>query len=69
MRQIKGQMTIFDYLEEQKPIPVDIYGLCDDAYCPKCGRGFLDPQENDLPRCPLCGCRVDWTRWHQINDD
>lgn len=66
---MNGQITIWEYMEDLKPIPVDIMGLCDDAYCPKCGRGFLDPQENDLPSCPFCGQRVDWTRWHYLNDN
>jgi len=62
------QITIDEYLQSLKPIPVDIMGLCDDAYCPKCGYGFMDPEENDLPACPVCGCKVDWARWHRIND-
>lgn len=65
---MQGQITIAEYLESIKPIPVDIVGLCDDAACPKCGYEFLDPKENDLPACPHCKTRVDWTRWHMIND-
>ena len=58
------QLTIFDYKRK-----VDIRGLCDDAHCPKCGRGFLYPEETDLGVCPECGCLVDWERWHMVNDE
>lgn len=64
-----GQMDIYDYLKEQNKVyQVDIIGLCDDAVCPKCGYEFLDPKENDLPECPVCKTKVDWTRWHLLND-
>lgn len=52
-----------------KKISVDIQGICDDAVCPTCGRDFLYPQENDLEACPYCKQRVDWKRWHDINDE
>ena len=52
-----------------KRISVDIVGICDDAVCPICGHEFLYPQENDLEICPGCGQRMDWTRWHYINDN
>ena len=66
---MKGQITITEYLAERNtPHPVNIMGLCDDAYCPECGYGFMDPRENDLPECPICKCKVDWTPWHRAND-
>lgn len=52
-----------------KPVSVDIVGICDDAVCPICGHEFLYPQENDLEICPGCGQRMDWSRWHYINDN
>ena len=54
-----GQMNIFDFLPKNEPIfDVDIRGLCDDAYCPKCGYGFKEWQgEVDSERCPECECR------------
>ena len=65
----EGQLSIFDY---QEPIyPLDIKGICDDPYCPKCGRGFWTESkrsEVDCERCPDCGIRLDWTLWHRIND-
>lgn len=64
-----GQIDLFEYLEQLNRIyPVDIRGLCDDAVCPICGYEFMDPKENDLPACPICNCKVDWARWHKIND-
>ena len=51
------------------PISVDIVGICDDAVCPICGHEFLYPMENDKKYCPDCGQRMDWKRWHQINDN
>ena len=52
-----------------KIYPVVIKGLCDDAYCPNCGRGFMDPMENDLSECPLCHTKVNWEPWHKANDN
>lgn len=51
------------------PISVDIVGICDDAVCPICGHEFLYPMENGMKYCPDCGQRMDWKRWHQINDN
>lgn len=51
---------------------IDIRGLCDDPYCPQCGRGFWTEKnhsEVDCERCPDCQIRLDWTRWHKINDE
>lgn len=65
----EGQLSIFDY---QKPIyPLDIKGICDDAYCPQCGYSFTtwgQDNEIDYERCPECHVKVDWTLWHSIND-
>ena len=66
----EGQINLLDYLkelEEQPGVPVEIRGICDDAICPKCGWWFLDNQ-TDFERCPECGQKVDWRRWHEIND-
>lgn len=78
MKQIQGQISLFDFIPETKPEtispaqecfnetgkrtywqdsqgkphhwwrqetihPVDIRGLCDDAYCPKCGVKMVEP--------------------------
>lgn len=67
---MKGQITITEYLEERnKPHPVDIRGLCDDAYCPSCGYSLDEIKQLDCERCPVCGIRVDWTPWHRFNDE
>lgn len=46
---------------------VDIKGICDDAYCPKCNYTFSD-QEIDYPICPICGIFLDFELWHRVND-
>ena len=51
------------------PKPVDIRGICDDAYCPSCGTELDERKYMDCQRCPWCGTRIDWTRWHRINDE
>ena len=67
MAAVQRYDTIMDWLEE---IPsVEIAGLCDDAYCPNCGRGFVHPWENDAERCPLCRWKVNWDKWHRMNDE
>lgn len=64
-----GQMNIFDFIPKNEPIfPVNIMGICDDAYCPKCGYSFWD-EEADCERCPVCHIRVDWSPWHRMNDE
>ena len=65
---IDGQISIFEYLEHMKPRAVDIRGICDDAYCPECGYCLDERIELDCERCPVCNLRIDWTRWHRIND-
>lgn len=65
-----GQISMIDYLKElDRVYPVDIKGLCDDAYCPKCGYAFdAFSKERDCERCPYCGVKVDWQPWHNAND-
>lgn len=53
---------------KEKVYPVDIMGICDDAYCPKCGRELDDLRIKDCERCPDCHVRIDWTPWHRAND-
>lgn len=64
-----GQMNIFEFLKSERIHPVEIKGLCDDAYCPECGYEFWETREMDCERCPVCGTRVDWTPWHMANDE
>lgn len=68
-QQIDGQMLLEEWMDKNKPISVDIVGLCDDAVCPICGHEFLYPEENDRKYCPECGQRMNWDRWHYINDN
>ena len=64
------QITIEAYLDFiNKPHPVDIRGLCDDAYCPECHGPLDDLKILDCERCPWCGLRIDWTPWHRFNDE
>lgn len=64
-----GQLNIFDYIHEKELVyPLEIKGLMDDGYCPKCNYLF-GYNETDLERCPKCGIKVDWSRWHRINDE
>lgn len=71
---MEGQISIFKYLKsiEEKIYPLDIRGLCDDPYCPKCDYAFItygSKNETDCERCPICGIKVDWTHWHWMNDE
>lgn len=64
------QITIMDWLGAfDQPRSVELYGLCDDAVCPRCKRAFVYPRETDKERCPFCGQRVEWTPWHRANDE
>lgn len=65
MTQIKGQITISEYLT---PKDVEIKGICDDAYCPECNYCFDELKEKDCEFCPYCHTRVSWARWHRVND-
>ena len=65
---IDGQMDIYDYLPDpNKVLPVDIRGICDDAYCPRCNNCIPDRYTDD-PKCPYCGQPIDWKPWHFMND-
>ena len=44
-------------------------GLCDDAYCPKCGDAIDEFNWMDCERCPSCGARISWEPWHRKNDE
>ena len=51
---------------------IDVRGICDDPYCPQCGRGFWTESkrsEVDCERCPDCHILLDWTPWHRVNDE
>ena len=47
---------------------VDVRGLCDDAYCPKCDSSLDEFKYLDCEVCPYCGARIKWDRWHIAND-
>lgn len=69
-----GQITIDEWLSSikddlKKVHPVDIKGLCDDAYCPECGFSLDEFKHKDCERCPECGIRIDWGPWHRANDE
>lgn len=64
-----GQITIFEYLDSIPPRPVEIIGLCDDAYCPECGNPLDEYKELDCETCPHCHIKIDWSPWHRKNDD
>lgn len=51
-----------------KALPVNIKGLCDDAYCPECGTELDDLKYKDCINCPWCGALIDWAPWHLAND-
>ena len=69
-KQIEGQLNIFEYLEAQEKVyPVDIMGLCDDAYCPGCKACLDEIKYLDCQKCPHCGLRIDWGPWHHFNDE
>ena len=57
--------------QESVVYELDIRGICDDPYCPQCGRGFWTESQRsevDCERCPDCHVRISWARWHKIND-
>ena len=59
----------FPSMKIEKAQPVKIKGLMDDAYCPNCDYCFWETKELDCERCPRCGIKVDWTPWHNVNDE
>lgn len=70
--QIHGQITLDNYIKDIEVYELDIRGICDDPYCPKCNYPFWTDgkrSEIDCKRCPSCGIRVSWARWHLINDE
>lgn len=70
MSNCTGQMSIFDFIPENETrYMLDVRGLCDDAYCPKCNYEFDELKELDCNRCPSCGVLVDWSFWHRCNDN
>ena len=54
---------------KEKVYPVEIKGLMDDAYCPKCGYCFMETRELDCKICPVCKTRISWKPWHDANDE
>ncbi len=54
--------------QKGKILSVDIKGLCDDAYCPKCGT-CLDENQFCDKECPVCHTQLDWKPWHVLNDE
>lgn len=66
MKQIRGQMSIDEYLKER---PVEIMDLCDDAFCPECGDYIDEFKWMDCERCPYCWTKISWEPWHRMNDE
>ena len=74
-----GQLSIFDYIKQaensEKVYPVGLIGLCDDPICSNCDYEFSifdskwSKNEIDIERCPNCGVRLNWERWHRVNDE
>lgn len=72
-----GQMNLNDWISDRDKVrEVGIIGLCDDPICSNCGYEFRMIDDNrynlkneiDIDRCPRCKCKLDWTRWHRINE-
>lgn len=61
-------MTIFDFLKPQEVYQVDVKGMCDDPYCPKCNYWLEDPDER-YGECPNCGAKIDFKHWFEVNRD
>lgn len=55
--------------EPERIYPVEIMGICDDAFCSKCGDGIDELNWMDCERCPSCGARISWEPWHRMNDE
>lgn len=72
-----GQMSIFEFIEDpdKKVYPVGLIGICDDPICSNCDYEFelfdskYSKKEIDIERCPNCGVRLNWDRWHRANDN
>ena len=54
---------------KERVYPVEIFGICDDAFCSKCGDGIDELNWMDCERCPSCGARISWEPWHRMNDE
>ena len=58
----------------EKIYPVGFIGICDDPICSNCDYefGIFDSKwsknEIDIDRCPKCKVRLNWDRWHKMND-
>lgn len=65
----EGQISITEWMDSIKPLPVEIKGLCDDAYCPVCGVRLDDLKIKDCERCPECQAKIDWAPWHRCNKE
>lgn len=48
----------------EKAQEVEVRGICDDGYCPKC-KIWLDDL---VERCPECNTLLDWTHWRKLNE-
>lgn len=59
----------------EKVYPVGLIGICDDPICSNCDYEFelfdskYSKREIDIDRCPNCGVRLNWDRWHKVNDE
>ncbi len=61
---LPGQMNFIDFLAEyDQEMEVDVRGLLDDGYCPRCDA----PMEDLTEVCPWCGQRLSWERWKKLN--
>ena len=60
---------------KEKVYEVGQIGICDDPICSNCDYEFSmfdskwSKNEIDIERCPNCGVRLDWERWHRVNDN
>ena len=54
---------------KERVYPVEIMGICDDAFCPVCGDGIDELNWMDCEKCPSCGARISWEPWHRMNDE
>lgn len=53
----------------KQPRPVDIRGICDDAYCPECDFSLDHMKYLDCEKCPDCGTLINWAPWHRYNKE
>lgn len=63
------QMTIYDFLPDPNvTLEVDVRGIMDDAYCPRCG-DMIPDKCIDATKCPECGQKITWGLWHRLNPE